>query len=87
VVPGSHRKGICRPETIDWTKEREAICPVPEGGIMLMHPLLLHASGRSTSHRKRRVIHLECSNQALPAPLYWSERQDIWPQARPAGIH
>jgi ectoine hydroxylase-related dioxygenase (phytanoyl-CoA dioxygenase family) len=74
VVPGSHRKGIYRPETIDWNIEQEATCCVPRGGIMIMRPLLLHASSRSTSNRKRRVIHIEFACQELPEPLQWSER-------------
>jgi len=74
VVPGSHRKGVYRPETIDWTKEKEETCAVPAGGVMVMRPLLLHASGRTTNDRKRRVIHIECSNRHLPEPLRWSEK-------------
>jgi len=73
VVPGSHRKGVYRPETVDWESESEALCPVEAGGLMIMRPLLLHASGRNRSNKKRRVIHLECSRQALPAPLQWAE--------------
>jgi len=73
VVPGSHAKGIYRPETIDWTVETEVTCNVPQGGIMIMRPLLLHASSRTTNNQKRRVIHIEFSNQTLPAPLAWSE--------------
>jgi ectoine hydroxylase-related dioxygenase (phytanoyl-CoA dioxygenase family) len=73
VVPRSHRKGIYRPETIDWSVEREAFCLVPRGSIMIMRPLLLHASSRTTNNHKRRVIHIEFSNQALPEPLIWSE--------------
>lgn len=73
VVPGSHKKGIYRPETIDWSQETEVTCNVPKGGIMMMRPLLLHASSRTTNHNKRRVIHIEFSNQTLPAPLQWSE--------------
>jgi ectoine hydroxylase-related dioxygenase (phytanoyl-CoA dioxygenase family) len=73
VVPGSHRKGIYRPETIDWTAEREVSCNVGKGGIMIMRPLLLHASSRTTNNHKRRVVHIEFSDQQLPAPLQWSE--------------
>jgi ectoine hydroxylase-related dioxygenase (phytanoyl-CoA dioxygenase family) len=73
VVPGSHVKGIYRPETIDWTKETEAICEVPGGGIMIMRPLLLHASNRTTNNARRRVIHIELSNATLPFGLQWSE--------------
>lgn len=77
VVPGSHAKGIYRPETIDWTVEKEVSCNVSKGGIMLMKPLLLHSSGRTTNDRKRRVIHIEFSNQELPEELNWAERINL----------
>jgi ectoine hydroxylase-related dioxygenase (phytanoyl-CoA dioxygenase family) len=73
VIPKSHTKGVYRPETIDWEKEKEVTCPVPKGGIMLMRSLLLHASSRTTNHKKRRVVHIEFSNTLLPDPLQWSE--------------
>lgn len=73
VIPGSHLKGVYRPETIDWTKETAISCDVKMGGIMVMRPLLLHASSRSTNHNKRRVIHIEFSCNHLPAPLQWAE--------------
>jgi ectoine hydroxylase-related dioxygenase (phytanoyl-CoA dioxygenase family) len=73
VIRASHQKGICRPESIDWSKEKEILCKVAEGGIMIMRPLLLHASGRSTNGKNRRVIHLEFSDKTLPQPLQWSE--------------
>jgi ectoine hydroxylase-related dioxygenase (phytanoyl-CoA dioxygenase family) len=74
VVPKSHLKGIYRPETIDWTKETESICSVPKGGIMLMRPLLLHSSSRTTTNSQRRVIHIELSNADLDAELNWAEK-------------
>lgn len=77
VIPGSHNKGIYRPETIDWSVEREDSCPAPAGGIMLMKPLLLHASSRSTAPTRRRVLHIELSKTVLPRPLHWAERQRI----------
>jgi len=73
VIPGSHLKGVFRPETIDWTKETAISSNVKKGGIMIMRPLLLHASSRSTNHHKRRVIHIEFSRNQLPAPLQWAE--------------
>jgi ectoine hydroxylase-related dioxygenase (phytanoyl-CoA dioxygenase family) len=73
IVPGSHHKGIYRPETIDWSKEKEVVCTVPPGGIIIMQPLLLHASNRTVNNNKRRVIHLEFSNQLLPGGLQWAE--------------
>lgn len=77
VVPKSHLKGIYRPETIDWSIEREVNCNVDKGGIMLMKPLLLHSSGRTTNNKQRRVIHIEFSNQELPNGLNWSERINL----------
>jgi ectoine hydroxylase-related dioxygenase (phytanoyl-CoA dioxygenase family) len=74
VIPKSHLKGIYRPETIDWTTEEEIPCAVPAGGIMIMKPLLLHSSARTTNGKRRRVIHIEFSNQVLPDGLNWSER-------------
>ncbi|KQR92512.1 phytanoyl-CoA dioxygenase [Chryseobacterium sp. Leaf180] len=77
VIPKSHAKGIYRPETIDWNIETEEICSVKSGGIMIMKPLLLHGSNRTTNGKKRRVIHIEFSNQSLPEPLNWSECDEI----------
>lgn len=76
VVPTSHAKGIYRPETIDWKVETEKICNVKKGGIMIMKPLLLHGSNRTTNGKKRRVIHIELSDMELPAELNWSERMN-----------
>lgn len=76
VVPKSHSKGIYRPETIDWNVETENICNVEKGGIMIMKPLLLHGSNRTTNGKKRRVIHIEFSDKELPEVLNWSERMN-----------
>jgi ectoine hydroxylase-related dioxygenase (phytanoyl-CoA dioxygenase family) len=74
VVPNSHSKEIYRPETIDWNVETEEICSVNKGGIMIMKPLILHGSNRTTNHQKRRVIHIEFSDMELPEEINWSER-------------
>lgn len=74
VIPGSHAKGIYRPENIDWTTEKESICSLLKGGVMVMKPLLLHSSSRTTTGKKRRVIHIEFSNHELPNELNWAER-------------
>lgn len=73
VIPGSHKKGVYRPETIDWTNETETTCPVKKAGVMIIKPLLLHSSGKTTNKNKRRVIHLEFSRSLLPGGLEWSE--------------
>lgn len=74
VIPGSHLKEIYRPETIEWAKEQEVSCDVPAGGVMLMSPLLLHASGRTTNQRQRRVLHIEFSRSELAGGLNWAEK-------------
>lgn len=76
VIPKSHSKEIYRPETIDWTVENETTCAVNKGGIMIMKPLILHSSSRTTNNKKRRVIHIEFSNQELPEELNWAERMN-----------
>ncbi|MET3539228.1 phytanoyl-CoA dioxygenase family protein [Chryseobacterium limigenitum] len=76
VVPKSHAKGIYRPETINWDVETEEICSVEKGGIMIMKPLILHGSNRTTNGKKRRVIHIEFSDKELPEELNWSERMN-----------
>jgi hypothetical protein len=73
VVPSSHSRGICRAATINWETEGQVTCNVKKGGIMIMRPLLLHASGRTTNGQRRRVIHIEFSNHNLPSPLQWAE--------------
>ena len=77
VIPGSHRKQIYRPETINWGEEKEETCSVKRGGIMLMKPLTLHSSGRTTNGKKRRVIHVEFANAELPAQIQWAERMEL----------
>jgi hypothetical protein len=74
VIPKSHLKNIYRPENINWTTETEIICNVSKGGLMIMKPLLLHGSNKTTNNKKRRVIHIEFSNQNLPTGLNWAEK-------------
>lgn len=75
VLPGSHLKEIYRPENIDWQQETEVSCNVPAGGIMIMRPLLMHASSRTTNNKKRRVVHIEFSRVELPIGIDWAEMQ------------
>lgn len=77
VVTGSHRKDIYRPEMIDWNIEKEVICVVPKGGVMIMKPLLLHGSNKTTNNQKRRVIHIEFSNLELPYGIEWAEKKRV----------
>jgi ectoine hydroxylase-related dioxygenase (phytanoyl-CoA dioxygenase family) len=77
IVPGSHLKAVYRPETIDWQIETETLCTVATGGVMIMRPLLLHASNRTTNNQKRRVVHVEFSRADLPEGIDWAERMSV----------
>jgi ectoine hydroxylase-related dioxygenase (phytanoyl-CoA dioxygenase family) len=74
VLNKSHRKGIVRTENVELENEIETICEVDKGGIMIMKPLIFHASNKTTNNERRRVIHIEFSNQKLPKELEWSEK-------------
>ena len=73
VIPGSHRKGIYRPETIGRAIETEAVSSVQRGVVMILKPFLLHSSGRTMNNNRRRVVHIEFSRHALPNGLQWAE--------------
>ncbi len=77
VVPGSHNKDVYRPETIDWNTETDVTCNVKGGGAMIMRPLLLHASNRTTNNKKRRVVHIEFGKDELDGGLGWGERLTV----------
>jgi hypothetical protein len=75
VLPGSHRFGILPSQRIDelTASQPEVLCTASAGDALLMRPLLLHASSRSKSERRRRVLHIEYAGFDLPAPLAWHE--------------
>ena len=75
VLPGSHRMGRLSGKRIQELRagQEECVCVASAGDALLMRPLLLHASGRSTSGRHRRVLHIEYAAFALPAGLEWCE--------------
>lgn len=77
VINNSHSKGIVRIEKLNFENETETICEVKKGGIMIMKPLLFHASNKTTNNERRRVIHLEFSKQQLPSGLEWSEKTTL----------
>lgn len=81
VVPGSHHRGVITAGQIANLTPAATSCSVPAGGAMLMKPLLLHASNRSTSARPRRVIHLEFASVELPVGVEWRERRQVLARA------
>ena len=77
IIEKSHQKGIIRiDENFDPSPfGREVICNARQGQVMLMKPLLLHASDRLISKSDRRIIHLEFCNKDIP--MGWSEKKKI----------
>ena len=76
VIPGSHRAGrLSADEVQRWRGERDAVpACIGTGGVLVMRPLLLHASSPSTAPAHRRVIHLEFAADDLPGGLEWHGR-------------
>jgi len=75
VLSGTHRRGRLSADAIQSCREthEELLCEAKAGDVLLMRPLLLHASSRSSSPRRRRVLHIEFAGFPLPKPLEWHE--------------
>lgn len=50
---------------------------VPKGGMLLMRPLLIHASVPSRPNDHRRVLHIEMAPPESISPLQWHTRVDL----------
>jgi ectoine hydroxylase-related dioxygenase (phytanoyl-CoA dioxygenase family) len=76
VLPGSHRHGRLSAEQIAEFRGRtkEVVCEVRSGGVVLMRPLILHASSPAAVPKHRRVVHLEFAAEGLPDGLRWVGR-------------
>ena len=74
VFPRSHLAGRLSPaEVTPWiANSREEIVTVVAGDVMLMRPLLLHASSECRSPGHRRVVQIEYSASDLPGGLMWA---------------
>lgn len=84
VLPASHMRGYLSEAEIANTnaESNSTMCLVPHGGLLLMRPLILHASSKSVGSEPRRVIHFEFSNVTLPSGLDWPRRVPIVDQIR-----
>jgi len=61
VLPDTHRRGVLSQEEIDRLAADIAPidCTVAAGGVVVMHPLTVHASSKAKDDRPRRVLHIE----------------------------
>jgi hypothetical protein len=73
VMPGTHGEGTLCQEQIAAIRdnEKEWICMIRKGGVLLMRPLLLHASSKSKTIEPRRVLHFVFGPAELPYGLRW----------------
>lgn len=74
VVPASHRAGVLsQPEAAAVRAATPPLaCLSGSGGVLLMRPLLLHASSKGLGQGRRRVLHFVFGPRALPHGLAWS---------------
>jgi ectoine hydroxylase-related dioxygenase (phytanoyl-CoA dioxygenase family) len=61
VLPGTHTLGVLTDDALHQlsTEILPRDCLVPRGGILVMRPLIVHASSKSRSKSPRRVLHIE----------------------------
>ena len=76
VIPASHKGGTLTTSQIrmSYDAKRGTDCIVPKGGIVLMHPMLLHASSKGTSAQPRRVLHFLMAPRHIPDGLSWRQQ-------------
>ena len=81
VVPGSHRAGILDPRQSRLLREArgEFTCALDAGDALVMRPLLLHASSKSSGTSRRRVLHFLFGPRELPHGLQWPASAQIRP--------
>jgi len=69
VLPGTHTLGVLTDEALhDLSTQIAAVdCVVPQGGVLAMRPLIVHASSKSQVENPRRVLHIEYATSAVIA--------------------
>jgi len=73
VIPNSHTSGVLTQLEINNLVKSTIFveCEANAGDLLIMRPLILHASSKAISPSHRRVIHLEFSDYELPDGLSW----------------
>jgi ectoine hydroxylase-related dioxygenase (phytanoyl-CoA dioxygenase family) len=73
VLSGTHKMGKLSAAKIQELRRNtpETVCEVAAGGVLLMRPLLLHASSPAVSPRHRRVLHFDFAACELPHSVQW----------------
>jgi hypothetical protein len=73
VVPHSHTEGRVDPTQAEALRQQqgETVVPIAQGGVLVIRPLILHASSKATSQTPRRVLHFVFGPPKLPLGLEW----------------
>lgn len=72
VIPGSNRYSfLTREQANELAKGDQVTCLAESGDVVIMSSLTLHASGKVTEPRHRRVIQLEYAAANLDPPITW----------------
>ncbi|MDL5031783.1 phytanoyl-CoA dioxygenase family protein [Pelomonas sp. APW6] len=72
LVPASHELGRVDPGRAAILGRRQGIVvPAERGDALVMRPLVLHASSKSSGTSRRRVLHFLFGPEALPFDLAW----------------
>jgi len=73
VLPGTH--GLGRLSAAQIAEQQSSVAPIcciaHKGDVVLMKPLLLHASSAATEAAHRRVIHIDYASSPLDGGLQW----------------
>src|SRR5277367_3133056 len=77
VIPSTHNHGRMNPNDVRHAEETNgiSICSVESGGVLLLLPLLVHASSPARNPAHRRVIHIDFANSELHGGLSWRTRK------------
>lgn len=70
VVPASHTLGLLEDDEIKDVVNANGFveCHVGKGGVLAMHPLIVHASSKAITDAPRRVLHIEYADSLQLAP-------------------
>lgn len=70
VIAGTHHKGILTDLEVEAivSNSKAVTCVAPKGGVIVMRPLIIHASSKSQSEVPRRVLHIEYATPKTVCP-------------------
>ena len=74
ILPGTHRLGALSASSIAaLAAERKPVTlTASKGDVLLLRPLLVHASSPARTPGHRRVLHIELARDDAAAPLRWA---------------